>query len=72
MTILRLNRVIGLSVLVLLAMTSQAEAAGATLGDVLNNVRNSLANFPDILSGAAYLLGLFFFHIRSFQVQGSR
>ena len=60
MAIHNLNRVIGLSLAVSLAMTTQAEAAATTLGAVLTNVTTSFSSIPGLLSGVAYVLGILF------------
>lgn len=63
MTIRRFGKVIGFfaAVLVVMAIASPAEAAvGGKLGDVIDNVRKSFANFQNLFSMAAYFLGLFF------------
>jgi len=66
MTIQCLNKVTGISLAILLAMAFQAEAAYAapaasgTVGAVVNRVTTAFSTFPNILSTAAYLLGLFY------------
>ncbi len=49
-----------LSSAALLAMTTQAEAAGATVGAVMTSVTTALGSFPNLLSAVAYLLGLLY------------
>ena len=61
MAIRYLSRVIGLSFILLAMIPQDANAAAAaTVGAVLGNVTGSLASFPNLLSGAAYILGLLF------------
>jgi intracellular multiplication protein IcmC len=61
MAIRHLKKVIGLALVVLLTMASQAEAAGSTLGTAIStNLLPSLTNIPFVLSMVAYLSGLYF------------
>lgn len=60
MAIRYLGRVIGFSAATLLAMTTYAEAATSTVGDILTNLTTSSSSFPAVASCAAYLLGILF------------
>jgi hypothetical protein len=60
MFIRSLGKLSGLSVIALLATVSPAEAAPATLGAVLKSVGDSVAGFPTVLAGVAYLAGLYY------------
>jgi intracellular multiplication protein IcmC len=58
MAIHRFGKLVGLSLVVLLLMTSPAEAQ--KLGDVVKNLTTSMSNLPFVLSSVAYIMGLFF------------
>ncbi|MCE9507195.1 MAG: hypothetical protein K8R48_02615 [Alphaproteobacteria bacterium] len=58
MAIHRFGKLVALSLVVLLLMTSPAEAQ--KLGDVVKNLTSSMSNLPFLLSSVAYILGLFF------------
>jgi intracellular multiplication protein IcmC len=62
---MRYSKLFGLSLVSLLLLSSPASAvsdsaASGTLGGVINSVRDSFSNFPDILSVISYIAGLFF------------
>lgn len=60
MTVRRFNGVAILSVVFLLLASTQAQAAGETIKDVLSNAVRSFESLPNVFSAAAYVLGLFF------------
>lgn len=61
MTIRHLNKIIVLSVVAFVGMTTQAQAAAvSTVGDLLSQVTSSWSGFPSVFSGAAYILGIIF------------
>jgi hypothetical protein len=60
MAIRYLSKIIGFSGAALLAMTTHAEAAGSTVGTLMNNLTTSSSSFPAVASCAAYLLGILF------------
>src|SRR4051812_4616780 len=61
MTVHRIMKVLGVSLIVALAVASSTEAMAqaATAGDVITNANQSFRNFPFVLTALAYLLGLF-------------
>ena len=60
MTVSHLNKIIGLSFVALVGMTTQAQAGASTVGDMLGQITASWAGFPALLSGAAYILGIMY------------
>lgn len=61
MTVRRFSGIAVFAVVSLLMVSTQAQAqTGPTVADMLTRVTTSFVNLPNILSAAAYLLGLFF------------
>jgi hypothetical protein len=55
-----LNKIVGLSFTALFLMTTQADAATATVGDMLTQITKSWNGFPPLLSAVSYIMGIMF------------
>lgn len=60
MSIRHLSKILGLSIVLALAVSTDAYAAGIKVGATLDNITKSTSSVPQLLNACAYLLGLLF------------